>query len=202
MAHLPGRRAELGPLRRAALLAILAGLSVASPAASQVAGPIEGRVSINLQLSMADLADQWVPQASGALLFDAAPWIQVGGVGSVGLDHPEVRGASELRVRFGYGGVRVAVRPAAERLPGLSLTMIAAAGNVDVQEPTIGSTLDSENGGVVEPGVTWVRPLGAHLGLLASASWRFAFEFENLVGVSSSELGGPALGVGLVLGPF
>lgn len=147
------------------------------------------------------LSGEWVPQASGALLFDVAPWIQIGGAGRVGLDHPTVRAPAELRIRFGYGGLRVAVRPVPERWPGLGLTLLAGAGNVDVQEPTLGSTVDSENGGILEPGVTFWRPLGARVGVLASASWRFAFAFETVV-VDSDDLGGPAFGVGLVFGPF
>jgi hypothetical protein len=143
-----------------------------------------------------------VPQTGGAVLLRLAPWIQVAGVGRVGLDHPTLPEQGDVRVRFGYGGVRVALRPAVERWPGLVVSLLGGAGNVDVQEPTIGNILDSENGGVIEPGVSLDRALFGSLRIAASAAWRFAFEFDEMVGIDAHELGGPALGVSLTLGPF
>jgi hypothetical protein len=198
----PGRRAELGPLKRGVPFALLLWVLLAARAAGQAPGPPRGRLSAAADLSVTRLSGEWIRQTGAALVLHVSPRIQVAGVARVGLDHPTVREQGDVQVRFGYGGVRIAVQPAPERAPGFVLSFLGGAGNVDVREPTIGSIVDSENGGVVEPGVSFTHPIARRLGVLASASWRFAFEFDAVVGVDSAELGGPAIGIGLSFGPF
>jgi hypothetical protein len=175
---------------------------LAGRATGQAPEATAGRLSAATDLGVTRLSGEWIPQTGVALVLHVSPSIQLAGVARVGLDHPTVREQGDVQVRFGYGGVRVAVRLAPERSPGLVLSLLGGAGNVDVQEPTIGAVVDSENGGVVEPGVSFTHPLRGRFGMIASASWRFAFEFDAVVGVDSAELGGPSLGIGLSFGPF
>jgi hypothetical protein len=198
----PGRRPELRPLKRGVLPALLTWLLLAGPAAAQSADDSGARVSASTELALTQLADEWIPQAGGAITLRVAPWLQVGGVGRVGLEHLSLREQPGVQIRFGYGGVRVGVRPAAARWPGFTVSLLGGAGNVDVRELTTAGVVDSENGGVIEPGVSLERALGSRVRAGASASWRFAFEFDAVVGIDSNELGGPAIGVGLTIGPF
>jgi hypothetical protein len=174
---------------------------LAARATGQAPAPA-GRISAATDLSVTRLSGEWIPQTGLALALDVSPGVQLAGVARVGLDHPTLRDQGDVQVRFGYGGVRLAVWPAPERSPGLVLSLMGGAGNVDVQEPTIGGVLDSENGGVIEPGLAVTHRLRGRLAVLASATWRFAFEFDAMVGADTAELGGPSLGIGLSFGPF
>jgi len=198
MADVSRRRQELRPLKRGALLSLLTWLLLASPVTAQDSG----RLMMGADLSIAHLYGEWTPQIGGVVALRLAPWIDVGGAARVDLEHPTVEEQGDVRIRFGYGGVRVAVRPALERWPGLTVSLLGGAGNVDVHEPSFGGVVSSENGGIVEPGVSFTQALASRLGVSASASWRFAFEFDAEVGVDPAEIGGPALGIGFTLGPF
>jgi hypothetical protein len=119
----------------------------------------------------------------------------------VDLEHLTIASQRSARVRFGYGGLRVEVQPVA-RWPGLGASLMAGAGNVDALEAGTERVLDSENGAIIEPGISFTRRVVDRLGLFASASWRHAFEFEELVTLDSWDLSGWRLGLGLTLGPL
>lgn len=201
MADLSGRCSELRPLKRGILFSLLTWLLLAGRATCQAPGAPPGRIVVGTDLSITRLAGAWVPQAGAAISLRLTPRILVGGVGRVDLEHLTIASQGDVRVRFGYGGVRVEVQPWT-RWPGLGFSLLAGAGNVDALEPNTGSVVDSENGAIIEPGISFTRALVGRVGLFATASWRHAFEFEDVVSLDSRDLSGPRLGIGLTLGPF
>ncbi len=131
------------------------------------------------------------------------PRVQIGGAGQIGLDHLTVEtDGSRVRARFGYGRLTVSWRPTSARWPGLSISLLAGTGNVDVEEPNGGAMLDSDNGAIVEPALRISRPLADRLALAGALSWRLAFGFDALGGIDSGRLCGPGLALGVVVGPF
>ena len=66
----------------------------------------------------------------------------------------------------------------------------------------MGAVLDSDNGAVLEPSLSWSLPLLSGVAGGGSLSWRFAYGFKALGGLESRDLSGPAFLVRLVLGPF
>lgn len=191
-------------MRRVALCATLLSLAAVLPAAGQsidARDPSTARVRLAPELSFTRLAGSWVTQAGGSVSLDLSPWLSVGGTGRVGVEHPTVdEGSGRVRVRFGYGGVRLAARDPSR--PSLSWEILAGAGNVDVEEPSVGGTVDSDNGAILEPAVGWRHPLGPSTALTGAVSWRLAFGFDALGNVDSSLLHGPSLTFGFSFGPF
>lgn len=199
MAGLPRCGPELRPLIR--ILAALLLLAAAAPIAGQ--GTEDGRGRVDTEVALTRLAGDWVPLVGAALSVRLTPGIEIGGAGRVALEHPRVPGgAAGLRVRFGYGGLRVTVRPAPTRLPGLRLAVLLGAGNADVHDPAAELDVDSDNGPVLEPALSWTAPLRSRLALSLSASYRIALGFDALGEVSSGDLRGSSFGAGLRLGPF
>jgi hypothetical protein len=195
---LPGRRSELRPLKRGLLFSLLTWLLLVGRATGQAPGTSPGRVLVGANLSITTVASEWVPQAGAAISLRLTPRITVGAVGRVDLEPLTIEG-QHVRVRFGYGGVRVGVQALS---PGLAVSLLAGAGNVDALESVVENVVDSENGAIVEPGISYTYGLVGRLGVSATASWRTAFEFEEVVGLDSSDFSGPTLGIELTFGPF
>ena len=186
----------------AALLALFtAGLRPAS-AHAQDTDPAT-RATVRVEAGVSRLAETWVGQAGAELLFRLDRFVEIGGAGRVDLTHPTV--ASEgmkLEPRFGYGGLQIALHPAPLLAPDLRIATLIGAGNLDVHDPAVDADLDSDNGLVIEPGLSWGLRVAPKLWIGASASWRFAAGFEALGGIRSEDLTGPALLAGFSLGPF
>ena len=94
------------------------------------------------------------------------------------------------------------VRPIPSVAPGLRLGMLVGAGNADLEDPTAGTVIDADNGGVLEPMLSLSTTFLPRLTGALSFSWRLTFAFEALGGLESRKLRGPSLDVALVLGPF
>ena len=197
---MPGRRPELHPLKSGPLLTLLTCLLVARPATGQTPRDSEsagGRISLIPELAITRLAGEWVPAAGATVSLRLASWIALGAGARVGLDHPTVVDAGSIvRLRFGYGGLRVALRPVSSGPTKVVLSLLAGAGNVDVQERSVGAVIDSDNGVVLEPAVTVARVVGSHVVATASLSWRITSGFEGVGGIDSSTLRGPGLALG------
>ena len=204
MAGLPATQTESIPLRGEFGLTLLICLVVLRPAAAQgTEDGTPGLVRAAPELAVTRLAGAWVVQAGGSVSLQMDPRVQIGGLGRIGLDHPTVEtDGSCVRARFGYGGLTVSWRPASARWPGLSISLLAGAGNVDVEEPNGGAMVDSDNGAIVEPALRISRPLADRLALAGVLSWRLAFGFDALGGIDSGRLRGPGLALGVVVGPF
>ena len=179
-------------------------LAAARPASAQ--GPPSDsadRALAAVELGATRLAGAWIPQAGGTLAIRLSTGLELGGSGRIGLRHATLAdGGSELRLQFGYGGLKVMVRPIPAVAPGLRLGMLVGAGNADLEDPTAGTVIDSDNGGVLEPMLSLSTTFLPRLTGALSFSWRLAFAFEALGGLESRKLRGPSLNVALVLGPF
>ena len=176
----------------------------ARPAGAQapVADPAT-RATATVNAGVSRLGGEWVTQAGGSLSFRISSFIEIGGGGRIDLSHPALTGlGSPSRLHFGYAGLQVTLRPAPRGLPGLRLGALLGAGNLDVKDPAVGAVLDSDNGAVLEPSLSWSLPLFYGLGGGGSISWRFAYGFKALGGLASQDLSGPAFLVRLLLGPF
>ena len=139
----------------------------------------------------------------GSLTFRISSLVEIGGGGRIDLSHPTLTGlGSPSRLHFGYAGLQVTLRPAPRVWPGLRLGALLGAGNLDVRDPAVGAVLDSDNGAVVEPSLSWSLPFLPGMAGGGSLSWRFAYGFKALGGLQSQDLNGPAFLVRLVLGPF
>jgi hypothetical protein len=120
------------------------------------------------------------------------------------LSEPTVApGSATARLHFGYAGARVTFVPAPTRYPGARFGLLFGGGNADVEDLALGGPLDSDNGAVLEPTVSYSRPLIPKIAASGTLAWRYARGFSLLGGgVRSRDLRGPSLGVGLAIGPF
>jgi len=129
----------------------------ARPAGTQapVADPAT-RATATVNAGVSRLGGEWVTQAGGSLSFRISSFIEIGGGGRIDLSHPALTGlGSPSRLHFGYAGLQVTLRPAPRGLPGLRLGALLGAGNLDVKDPAVGAVLDSDNGAVLEPSLSW-----------------------------------------------
>ena len=200
-----GARSELPPLRPDLAAALLAALVAAAPAAQARAQSNDGdaRAATGAWLGTSRIAGSWVGQAEASFSIRVLPWLEVGGAGRIDLHHPTIENqGSSLRVRFGYGGLELDAHPRPMGRDMLRVGVLLGAGNLDVQDPAVGTVLDSDNGAVIEPSVSLNVPLVGKLAARAAGSWRVAVGFEALGGLGSRNLSGPALLLGLAVGPF
>ena len=197
-------RQELRPLRTAFAAPLLTLWVAGGHASAQAPGADPAtRAIATADAGFSRVAGEWVPQAGGTLSFRISPFLEVGGGARIDLSHPTFTSqGSTSRLRFGYGGLQVALRPAPQGWPDLRLGALIGAGNLDVQDPAVGTVLDSDNGAVLEPYASWSLPLTSKVAGGASFSWRFAYGFTARGGIASGDLSGPALLLRLVLGPF
>lgn len=143
-------------------------------------------------------------RAGGArILFRVARDLEVGGAARVDLTHPLVAtDGVALQARFGYGGILVELRPAATRAPGLRVGAIVGAGNVHLRDRESGTVLDSDNGLVAEPHLSWWIGVAPRVKLGVTGGWRLARGFQALGGLVSRDLRGGLALAGIELGPF
>ena len=197
--------AELRPLSRTGVAAILLFLAAARPAVGQETPLVAGdaRAFVTAEIATTRLAGEWTPQAGGRLELHLSSRILVGGAARIGLTSPTFeRVGSSVRLHFGYAGVAIGVLPEPVRWPGLRLGALLGGGNADAMDPALGTLLDSDNGIVVEPSAAYALRLHGRASMAASAAWRYAAGFSLLGGVRSRDLRGFSAAFGITLGPF
>jgi hypothetical protein len=97
----------------------------------------------------------------------------------------------------------VSFLPAPARFPGSRIAVLLGGGNADAEDVAVGGLLDSDNGVVVEPALSYRHPLRPEVAVTAALAWRHATGFTLLGGsIRSRDLRGPSLGVGVAIGPF
>ncbi len=201
MARVPGRRPERQLSSRAPLLALL--LLLAGPGALRAQREASAQASLEAELGVTWVRSRAVALAGGSALFRVRDDFSFGGAGYVVVHRVDLsQPGSALELALAYGGLLGEVRIRESDRIRWTARLLLGAGNAKAVVPVVGTELNSDNFGVLEPRLVasaWIaRPISAKV----EAGYRFVYGLEDIPRMSAEQLRGFVLTASICLGNF
>lgn len=188
--------------RIAACLFLIPGLLVSEAVAAQQAAPPSeaARVSaglgpgVGVSTVQGEAALVWAGHAG--LRLGSTFWL--GGAGVI-LTPVDYGASAPRRLRLGYGGLEFEAA-----VPGLGpsdwrVGALLGGGNADVSDILTGVELGSDNFLVLEPRISWIRPLSTAWSTSVRLGYRLAIGVDDLPDSDAGDISGPLVFLGLTV---
>lgn len=108
-------------------------------------------------------------------------------------------GQANLRVDLGYGGLELDAPLPWIDTDRARLELLLGGGNAEVLDVGVGRELGADNFLVLEPRVSWSRPMAAFLEGAVVVGYRTTLGVDDLPGIGTLSLSGPSLSLSLTL---
>lgn len=192
-------------IRRAVVLAFCVAGAAPCALRAQQSGTSESSTSFAVEASyrLSRLQGESARMLGGAALFTIDDRYAFGLAGW-SLFSPTTlrRPGSALDFGFAYGGVVVEMRLARRRKARVAARLLVGAGNGKLSLPLVGTELDSDNFGVMEPEILGTLDLFRPLRLTAGLGYRAVYGVQDLPGITQSDLRGWTTRLSLSLHTF